>query len=231
MSAASFCRAYLRFVLVAGSVASSLVGRTQTLPVRTSSRVAPGLEANRAGRALRVSVTNPAAFQQWLTQHQPRAVATAEPRHAGLWQVRGVTPAELTQCPWVSFVEVADRRAQPERQLNTADLAANKVTTVHARYPALAGQGLTVSVKESPLDINDIDFKGRLVNPDPQAQLLNSHATIMATLIAGGGNSAVTGKGPPGRPALHSRATITYFLTILLRLPARAYRCKTIPTG
>ncbi|WP_188556193.1 S8 family serine peptidase [Hymenobacter glacieicola] len=195
MSAAFFCRACLRFVLVASSIASSIAGKAQTLPTQTSNRVAPGLEANRAGRALRVSVTDGAAFQQWLARQQPRATATAELRHAGLWQVRGVTPAELAKCPWVSFVEVADRRAQPERQLNGADFAANKVTTVHARYPALAGQGLTVSVKESPLDINDIDFKGRLVNPDPLAQLLNSHATTMATLIAGGGNSAVTGKG------------------------------------
>ncbi|GAB2769523.1 hypothetical protein GCM10027175_03360 [Hymenobacter latericoloratus] len=101
----------------------------------------------------------------------------------------------LSQCPYVSFVEVADRAARPERQLNGADFAANKVTAVHTRYPQLAGQGLTVSVKEGPLDINDIDFKGRLVNPNPQAQTLNSHSTLMATLIAGGGNSAPAGKG------------------------------------
>ncbi|MBX0291036.1 S8 family serine peptidase [Hymenobacter sp. HSC-4F20] len=195
MSAAAFCRVSLPVLLLAATVAGTTQGVAQTTPARTAARVAPGLEANRAGQVLRVSVTDEAAFQRWLIQQHPRAVAAREPRRAGLWQVRGLTAAELVQCSWVSFVEVADRMARPERQLSGADLTANKVTTVHARYPQLTGQGLTVSVKESPLDINDIDFKGRLVNPDPQAQLLNSHSTIMATLIAGGGNSAPTGKG------------------------------------
>ena len=162
---------------------------------RPVSRLAPGTDSKNTRRLLRVSVTDEAAFRQWLAQQHPRAQAQPEPGHARLWRVRGLAAAALAECPAVTFVEDADRQAQSERQLNSADFTTNKVTTTHARYPQVTGQGLAVSVKESPLDIQDIDFKGRLINPDPQAVLLNSHATIMATLIAGGGNSSPNGKG------------------------------------
>jgi hypothetical protein len=95
----------------------------------------------------------------------------------------------------VQFVDKPYRKPHDERQLNGADFAANKVSSVHSRYPQLTGSGLAVSVKENPLDIQDIDFKGRLINPNPQAVLQSSHSTIMATLIAGSGNSSPNGKG------------------------------------
>ncbi|RSK45882.1 S8 family serine peptidase [Hymenobacter perfusus] len=166
----------------------------QVQVTRLPGRLAPGLEKDKSQRWLRVSVTDETACRQWLKQHYPNALVQPEAQQARL-RVRGVAAAALATCPWVSFVQAADRQARPERQLNGADFTLNKVTTVHARYPRITGQGLTVSVKESPLDILDIDFKGRLLNPDPQAQLLNSHSTIMTTLIAGGGNSSPNGKG------------------------------------
>lgn len=199
MSATPFHCRYLCFLLLIAGILRGSSGRAQTVPTRPSVRLAPGLEPGRGGRVLRVSVSDEAAFQQWLRQNHPRAQARPEPRHARLWQVRGATAAELSQCPYVSFVEAADRAAQAERQVNGADFAANKVTPVHARYPQLTGQGLTVSVKESPLDVSDIDFKGRLLSPEPQGPMLNSHSTIMTTLIAGGGNSAPSGKGAAWR--------------------------------
>ncbi|RPD50140.1 T9SS C-terminal target domain-containing protein [Hymenobacter sediminis] len=199
MSAPPFCHWCLRFLLLIVGVLGGSSGLAQTVQTRPSVRLAPGLEPGRGGRVLRVSVSDEAAFQKWLRQNKPRAQARPEPRYARLWQVRGITAAELTQCPYVSFVEAADRTARPERQLNGADFGANKVTTVHARYPQLTGQGLTVSVKESPLDVEDIDFKGRLLSPAPQGPMLNSHSTIMTTLIAGGGNSGPGGKGAAWR--------------------------------
>ncbi|GAB3834175.1 S8 family serine peptidase [Hymenobacter jeollabukensis] len=165
------------------------------------SKLAPPLQlaspaTARSSAAYRVQVTDAAAFRRWARQYLPAARLQAVPGQPQLLTVNGpATPAALAACPYVRFVEAADRQARPERQLNGADLTANTITAVHARYPQLTGQGLTVSVKEDPIDITDIDFKGRLVNPDPQAQLLNAHSTIMTTLIAGGGNSSPNGKG------------------------------------
>jgi hypothetical protein len=191
MPAVIFSRARALFVLLAFCGPAGWAQR----PAPVASRLAPGLEASNARRILRVSVTDEAAFRRWLLQTQPQARIRPEAGQSQLLRVQGVAGAVLAACPWVSFVEAADRQARPERQLNGADLTVNTVTAVHARYPQLTGQGLTVSVKESPVDIGDIDFKGRLVNPDPKAELQNAHSTIMTTLIAGGGNSSPNGKG------------------------------------
>ena len=184
---------------LAAVAGAALPARAQQAPGRAepaASRLAPGLQQRPATReTLRVSVTDAAAFRQWLAREQPKARLVLLPRHPDLLQVRGASAAALASCPWVRFVDVADRPARPERQLNSANLSANKVTLVHRRYPRLAGQGLVVSVKEKPIDQQDIDFRGRLISPDPQAQMLTAHATIMATLIAGGGNSSPAGRG------------------------------------
>lgn len=196
------CRALRRFLIatVCSAVVASWPGSS---PAQSSSqtpaarRLAPDLEgaARTIQQPVRVQVSDAGAFQQWLARQQPGATATAERNHPGLLQVQGVTPAALAACPWVRFVDKGLRKAHEERQLNGADLSLNTVSPVHSRYPRLTGSGLVVSVKENPLDIQDIDFKGRLVNPDPKAVMQSSHSTIMATLIAGGGNSSPNGKG------------------------------------
>jgi hypothetical protein len=203
MSAAIPARRALRRFLVATvcsaaalcwPVSSQAQQRPESRPL---SRVAPGLEAvgHQPPRTVRVKVSNGEAFRQWLVREQPGATAAPEANHADLLRVSGVKPAALAACPWVEFIDKASRKAQDERQLNGADFGLNKVSPVHSRYPQLTGSGLTVSVKENPLDILDIDFKGRLLNPDPKAVIESSHSTIMATLIAGGGNSSPNGKG------------------------------------
>jgi hypothetical protein len=54
---------------------------------------------------------------------------------------------------------------------------------------------LVVSVKENRFDTLDIDFKGRYISAAGYSPSLSTHASIMATLIAGGGNSFYSGKG------------------------------------
>ncbi|NVO31058.1 S8 family serine peptidase [Hymenobacter lapidiphilus] len=195
--AARFLPFALLFTLLSAALSFQVEAQSPVRPVPTPARMAP--ELRRPGssglRALRVSVSNETAFRQWLGRSHPGAVAEAEPRQPNMLRVRGVGAAALVESPSVLFVQSADRKARPERELGGLDLGANKVTAVHARYPTLTGQGLTVSVKESPLDIADLDFKGRLLEADPLASLLNPHATIMATIIAGGGNTSPDGRG------------------------------------
>ena len=186
------------FTLLSADCSLQANAQTPARPGPPAARLAPGLVQTAgpgSARLLRVSVTDEVAFRQWLARTRPGAEAEAEPRQKGLLRVRGVGPAVLADCPLVTFVQVADRHARPERELGGLDFGVNKVTTVHARYPTLTGQGLTVSVKESPLDVADLDFKGRLLEPGPLGPMLNSHSTIMATIIAGAGNTSPDGRG------------------------------------
>ena len=164
-------------------------------------KLAPGLQTpatRRGSQTVRVSVADPAAFRQWLRQHLPAAQVSSAGASARTFTVAGLDAAALAQLaasPLVDFVDVPNRRAHDERLLNGADLTVNNLRAVQRKYPTLTGQGLIVGIKENPLDPTDPDFRGRLLNTPAGTVIESAHASIMATLIAGGGNSGPAGEG------------------------------------
>ncbi|MBD2770118.1 S8 family serine peptidase [Hymenobacter sp. BT664] len=189
---------YIPFLVLAPAGGLQAQGSLRPAP---SAKLAPALQATAARKSsytVRVSVPKPAAFQQWARQHLPAARVSqpsASPRTLAVSGLNAESLAQLAACPLVDFVDVSDRWAREERQLNNSDLSVNAITAVHARFPELAGQGLTVSVKERPFDPNDTDFKGRVLNQGDVTDAPSSHATAMATLIGGAGNSHPLGRG------------------------------------
>ncbi|RZK46924.1 MAG: hypothetical protein EOO59_18545, partial [Hymenobacter sp.] len=116
----------------------------------------------------------------------------------GVVEVGHLTPRQVSQLaasPLVEFIDLPNRPAHDERLLNGADLAVNSLRAVRRRYPALAGQGLVVGIKENPLDPTDLDLRGRLLNTPPGTVIESLHATTMATLAAGSGSSGPAGEG------------------------------------
>ena len=180
--------------------ANALLAQAQLRP-EILAKLAPGLQAvaaQKSTRTVRVSVTNAADFQLWLRQHLPGAHVSQPTASAHMLTVSGLDAAmlaKLASSPFVGFVDVADRIAHQERQLNNSDLSVNAIAAVHARFSELAGQGLTVSVKELPFDAADIDFKGRVAVMGAFPGPPSPHATDMTTLIGGAGNSGPLGRG------------------------------------
>lgn len=82
-----------------------------------------------------------------------------------------------------------------ETILRDYDNSVNDINLFFAKYPSINGDGLTVSLKENLFDTSDIDFKGRYKPTTLNSIEASSHATTMATLIGGGGNSFYTSKG------------------------------------
>jgi hypothetical protein len=103
--------------------------------------------------------------------------------------------SKVLPAPGVIFAEDASRTPKEELQVSNLDLSVNKINLVHGKFPLLNGDGITVSVKENKPDTTDIDFSGRFLTTNLASSTINSHASIMATLIAGGGNSWHLGKG------------------------------------
>ena len=101
----------------------------------------------------------------------------------------------ILQLPEVLFVEDGRRVAKEELMVNNFDLSTNKINVVHAGLPQLNGDGFNVSIKENKPDTTDIDFGSRYVPASLASHIISSHASIMATMIAGGGNSWYQGKG------------------------------------
>ncbi len=81
------------------------------------------------------------------------------------------------------------RAAKPELFTGTIENQTNVINQMQAVYPAYNGNDITIGIKENSFDTTDIDFKGRvLINP-AAAPGGNSHASIMGTIAAGGGNT------------------------------------------
>ena len=182
-------------------------------------KLAPGIRSSLARQeqpstqTVRVQVNNRAEFEQWAQRVLLGVELQREKTQPQLLTLSGVSRAQLEQLlasPLVTFVDVPNRVAREEQLLNQADYTVNSVTATHRRYPGLTGQGLTVSVKENSFDPTDIDFKGRLVEVNSIASP-SQHATIMATLVAGGGNSGLAGKGV----AWQARLTSANFANLL----------------
>lgn len=112
----------------------------------------------------------------------------------------------LIRCSWQDMIEKIVTRSEvlfideqripkEEVAVSNLDMSANKVNLLHKEFSLYNGESLTISVKENKPDTADIDFKGRYISTPLASSTLSSHATIMATIIAGAGNTYYEGKG------------------------------------
>lgn len=103
-----------------------------------------------------------------------------------------------------------ERRPQTELKVPGHDLHTNRVNLLHRLAPRLDGEGLTISIKEGRYDTTDIDLQLRHLPSPLAADFTATHASLMATLAAGAGNSYYTGRGV----ARAARLTTADFLNL-----------------
>jgi hypothetical protein len=100
----------------------------------------------------------------------------------------------ILSSPLIKFIDVV-RTPKEESAITGFDLGTNAINLIHNELSSTNGTGTVVSLKENKPDSNDIDLKGRLISTAAASSIMTSHATIMSTIIAGGGNSYYNGKG------------------------------------
>ncbi len=165
-------------------------------------KLAPALQQNDARQSsagkFRVQVKDSALFLKWLQEQKLSINTTKVAGYKNIILVSDVADSELKQLissPYVTFIDKPNRSPREESEFKDADLTFNKINYVHSIYPQVNGENLVASVKEDAFDPTDIDLKNRTL-PSPQASSTQSaHATTMATIIAGAGNSSPLGKG------------------------------------
>lgn len=89
----------------------------------------------------------------------------------------------------ILFVDVHQKPVE-EAELDFSNLSFNRVTKVRHGMPDLSGLNQKISIKEQNFDSLNIDLKGRSFKTMGASSTSSQHATTMATLIAGGGNSS-----------------------------------------
>ncbi|HEY0041749.1 MAG TPA: S8 family serine peptidase, partial [Flavisolibacter sp.] len=80
----------------------------------------------------------------------------------------------------------------PMEELNTGavDYTLNRINKAHHSFTDTRGRSIVIAVKERAFDTTDIDLKGRVLTSGVQSQAQTAHASIMATIVAGAGNSS-----------------------------------------
>ncbi|MFD2288327.1 S8 family serine peptidase [Pedobacter petrophilus] len=85
--------------------------------------------------------------------------------------------------------------AKQEVVINGLDLGLNQITNARNLFPGINGAGINISLKEEMYDITDLDLLGRTIPGAITTGAATSHATSMATLALGNGNSFIRGLG------------------------------------
>lgn len=94
----------------------------------------------------------------------------------------------------VIFADLSEQ-AKEEVVVPGLDPGTNEISAVQQRYPRINGLGITLSLKEGMFDQFDIDIAPNIAALPQNSPLATAHATTMATLALGRGNSFIRGKG------------------------------------
>ncbi|OMQ07668.1 S8 family serine peptidase [[Flexibacter] sp. ATCC 35103] len=96
-----------------------------------------------------------------------------------------------------SVSSVSQEALQPKGESKIIDqnFSINSINKANANFPLLTGENQIVSIKDDLFDINDIDLLNKHIPSPIESSIISSHATAMATIISGLGNSSKLGKG------------------------------------
>lgn len=192
---------YIARVQPAARTAIALQGAGLT-PANDRWKLAPSLpvqpqQYSPGKKTFLVTVTDTAAWRTWLQQNQ-HLVQPLGSWPSGVFRIHTTDSVLYTQVlplPFVQFADRGDKQAHTEAAVLDFNDSFDGINAVHARYPSLRAAGLTASVKEDLFDTADIDLRQRIVPNPAGSRQLSAHATTMATIIGGAGNSYYTGRG------------------------------------
>ncbi|MEQ9466563.1 MAG: S8 family peptidase [Ekhidna sp.] len=104
------------------------------------------------------------------------------------------------------ILHITNKVFEPVTEARVIDmnLNPNRVNKIHHNFPTLNGITETVSVQENQFDVEDIDLLNRSIPSGLESEIIDNHASEMATIIAGAGNSFITGQGVAIRASLTS---------------------------
>jgi len=185
------------------------------LPVNDLWKLSPklehlGINPFAGTRPYIMAATDTVSFNRMLLEEELDKKVISKRQHFYLIHLSHEELGLVIASPHIYFVDQRSKPPQAERALNDLDLCVNQVDYLHQIEPDLLGAGQIISLKETLFDL-DIDFLGRYSPSALAPAAVTTHATNMATMLVGAGNS------DPGSQGVASRAyiTVTDFLHLL----------------
>lgn len=178
-------------VVVSGKCFSQKTGISDSI----KSRVAPSLYSSKSLSGVLIEVKDSLALFSFLKKNYPRV--SVKKLNKNLFLLKGLDKdsQSILKHPGIKFIDRADRIPHEETVLGNFDLGLNSVRKSHAEYPSVNGGQFTISIKEKPFHQDDIDLKGRILLNRHFDESPALHATLMATIAAGSGNSSPYARG------------------------------------
>lgn len=104
----------------------------------------------------------------------------------------------------VSSVSQESLQSKAESKITDQNFSINAVNKVRTNFPLLTGQNQIVAIKDDFFDVNDIDLVNKHIPSSTESAVVSSHATAMATIVSGLGNSSALGKGVAQKAKIQS---------------------------
>ena len=164
--------------------------QTRNSSIRIGETVVDQSILERKPRKIYIKVADRNDFLSWKESERSHWILTELGNN--IYQVSNFRKSikdELSNAKGILFADQADRKTEPESVYGDFDPTLNGVPYVHNRYPEIDGSTVAVSIKEKPFNISDIDLKGRIDLTGPFDEAPTQHATFMATIAAGAGNT------------------------------------------
>ncbi len=154
--------------------------------------------AKNTANSYRLAVKDKAAFKAWLKEQKLTIninETSVSNNNLLITGVKGSALRQILNCPHITYIDRANRTPKEETELKDVNFIVNNILAVQTAYPHLSGQGMAASVKEGAFNPADLDLKSRVIAPEKFGKGHTQHATTMATIIAGAGNTGPKGKG------------------------------------
>ena len=188
------------FILIVNDFAQNLF-TFPMLPANNNWKLSPALmkelseNKHNLPAVFLVTVDDVKSFTQWAKEKEV-AFSTTITTNTFTVKINTTKQLEaLLSSASLNYISRYNTHPQPEIIINNLDLSTNKINLLHSKFPALNGNGLVISIKENKFDTTDIDFKGRYISNPLASSIIDPHASIMATMAAGAGNTYYLGKG------------------------------------
>jgi len=104
----------------------------------------------------------------------------------------------------VSSISLESLLPKAESKIIDQNFTINYINKANANFPLLTGDNQIISIKDDLFNVNDIDLVNKHVSSSTQSSIVSSHATDMATIASGLGNSSALGKGVAPKAKLQS---------------------------
>lgn len=104
-----------------------------------------------------------------------------------------------------SVYSISKESLHPKAESKIADqnFTINHINKANTNF-LLTGENQIVSIKDDLFDVNDIDLLNKQISSPTQSAIISNHATAMATIVAGLGNSSALGKGVAQKAKIQS---------------------------